>query len=230
MNSHSTGKDIEAALAREDWQSARRLILRDLKADPDNHWLLARLSTTYYEERDYDKAWDLIERAYRLNPDCPLVRWDYAATLDAIGWPAEALKIFGSLIAKGPRELGGVAPCGEGLEWALSLLSDCIFRAGVCWEHMGKKDIALRWYQAFLKLRDEWSEGIHAREEAEKRIENISPSDSGSRSSVVACKTAAAATKKESRMSKGRIGSLHNSARGVRRFLAITESLLGEVA
>ncbi len=54
MKNHSAEKKIEAALARDDWDGARKLVLRDLEDEPDNHWLLARLSTTYYEQRRYE--------------------------------------------------------------------------------------------------------------------------------------------------------------------------------
>lgn len=174
MKNHEVDKKIEAALAREDWEGARILIARELEKDPLNHWLLARLSTTYYEQRQYAKATQLIQEAHQLCPTCPLVLWDYAGTLDALGKSKEALKIYGQLIRQGPRSLGEANPCGEGLEWALSLAIDCIFRAAVCWEHLGKKATALQWFHAFLNLRAEWGEGIHGPEEALKRIEKLS--------------------------------------------------------
>src|SRR5687767_11755818 len=132
MKSRNAGKLIEAALEREDWEGARRRIRDELKNDPDSHWLLARLSTTYYEQRRYTKALTIIKKAYKLSPQCPLVLWDYAGSLDAVGRPGQALKLYTVLIKKGPRALGVMDPCGEGTEWAMGLVTDCLYRGAVC--------------------------------------------------------------------------------------------------
>jgi tetratricopeptide (TPR) repeat protein len=102
MNNHNVNCAIEAAIADEDWSGARALIVAELKKTPQDHWLLARLSTTYYEERQYSKALEIIERALRLMPNCPLALWDHAGTLSAVGRPRDALKIYSRLIKKGP--------------------------------------------------------------------------------------------------------------------------------
>jgi tetratricopeptide (TPR) repeat protein len=57
---------------REAWSGARALLNKELKKTPDSHWLLARLSTTYYEQRRYDKALEITRQAERL---APTVRW-----------------------------------------------------------------------------------------------------------------------------------------------------------
>ena len=43
---------IETLIEQEKWTDARQAIQEELKAAPDNHWLLTRLSTTYYEQGD----------------------------------------------------------------------------------------------------------------------------------------------------------------------------------
>ena len=174
MKAHNVGRGIETALDREDWDAARDLILGALKNDPDNHWLLDRLSITYYEQRRYGKALTLIKKAYQLAPHCPLVLWDYAGSLNAVGKPRAALKIYSALIKKGPRALCEMEPCGEGREWALGLVTDCLYRAGVCWEHLGKKQRAVRWLKAFLQARSECPESIYSPDDALKHIEKLS--------------------------------------------------------
>jgi tetratricopeptide (TPR) repeat protein len=173
MKNHEAHKKIDTAFSREDWGVARTLILQELDKDPENHWLLTRLSTTYYEQHRYQEALEQVEKAFKITPRCPLVLWDYAGILAAMGQSNEALKIYSALIKKGPRWVGEENACGEGLEWALSLLADCIFRAGVCWAHLKKNEIALRWFQAFLKLRAEWNGGIHSPEEALKQMQKL---------------------------------------------------------
>ncbi len=76
---------IEKYIEEEKWVKARIEILKELKHHKDDHWLIIRLSTTYYEEQKYQKAFELAGRALKLAPNCPLVLWDYACTLDMLG-------------------------------------------------------------------------------------------------------------------------------------------------
>ncbi len=50
------GPEIESAIAADDWKNARKLIRAAMKKTPEDHWLLARLALTYYEQRDYATA------------------------------------------------------------------------------------------------------------------------------------------------------------------------------
>lgn len=178
MKRHNhTGQEIEAALDREDWEGARALIRAELKDDSNNHWLLTRLSTTYYEQRRYAKALGLVKKAYKLFPNCPLVLWDYAGSLDSVGKHRAALKIYLALVKKGARKLGDMEPCGEGRKWALGLVTDCLYRAGVCWEHLGKKQTAIRWLKAFLQARAECPESIYSADDALRHLEKLCNGD-----------------------------------------------------
>ena len=122
-------KTLHRLFTQEALVEARTLIEKELVRDPESHWLLARLSTTFYEERQYEQALRQIERAYRLAPDCPLVLWDYAGTLDAVGRTAEAIELYGRLLGKGVEAVA-YEECGEGISWAIALLTDCCFRLG----------------------------------------------------------------------------------------------------
>ena len=49
-------KEIELFIHSERWPEARTLILKQLESEPRNHWLITRLSLTYYEQRNYETA------------------------------------------------------------------------------------------------------------------------------------------------------------------------------
>ena len=47
---------INRLFKEEQWEQARIFILKLVEEEPDNHWLLVRLSDTYYEEKKYNDA------------------------------------------------------------------------------------------------------------------------------------------------------------------------------
>jgi tetratricopeptide (TPR) repeat protein len=174
MSDSRINRRIENALDREDWEGARNLILGELKKEPQNHWFRTRLGTTYYEQRRYAEALKHFQMARRLFPSCPLVLWDYAGALTALGKPRKALRVYLDLIRKGPRKLARMRPCGEGLDWALGLVTDCMYSVGLCWERLGNAEKALKWYKAFLQARAECPQSIYSPEDALNHIKKLS--------------------------------------------------------
>jgi len=173
---HRLSKTLHDALAREDWGLAKKILKQRLTDDPKNHWLLDRLSAVYYEERDYHQALELIQKANQLAPTCPLVQWDLAGSLFTLGKTKDALAVYRNLLQRGLSI--GKPPHGEGLDWAKSLVVDCVFRIAVCHQRLGQKTKALLFLKKFMVLRAVWNGGIHGFEDAEKRILEISKPNS----------------------------------------------------
>jgi tetratricopeptide (TPR) repeat protein len=178
VNGKNRTKTLNRLFGQEQWAEARVVIEKELARDPDSHWLRARLSTTYYEERNYHRALEEIERAYRRAPDCPLVLWDYAGTLDAVGRTAEAIEIYGRLLGKGVEAVA-YEECGEGVPWAIALLTDCCYRLGVCHEHLGNAAAAAKHFMAYLILRTSTNaDSIYTLEEALTRLGRLPANES----------------------------------------------------
>src|SRR4051794_28575233 len=116
-------RGIESAIKREDWKEARRLVRAALRRQPDSHWLIARLALTYYEEFDYERALTIGQQAYKLAPNCPLVLWEMAGTLDMLKRHREAIPIYRRLVRRGVESVA-YGDCGEGLAWARGLVAD----------------------------------------------------------------------------------------------------------
>jgi tetratricopeptide (TPR) repeat protein len=180
VNMSSLSRKINSLFAREKWREARNLIGAELKKAPDDHWLLERLATTYYEERQYDEAWRLIKRAQKLKPDCPLVLWTLGNTLDMLGRPVEAAKIYFSLIKRAAKKRGleqiANDECGEGVEWAKSLLVDCLYRLAICCEKMNKpkfKEAALKLFVRVSEFHKLGLRGIYSEAEVQERIKRL---------------------------------------------------------
>jgi hypothetical protein len=88
-------KAIEAAIRTEKWERVRQLIRAELKEEPDSHWLLTRLSLTYYEEQAYRKSLSYSRKALKLAPRCPRALWDYAGCLQC---SADIAWLFGFIV------------------------------------------------------------------------------------------------------------------------------------
>jgi tetratricopeptide (TPR) repeat protein len=164
---------INELFKRKKWAEARRLLEGRLHEEPANHWLLTRLGTTYYEQRNYDKALALTRRAYALAPHCPLVAWDLASSLEMLGKDREALRIYQELLARGPRSIAD-EECGEGLAWARSLLTDCLYSVAGCLHRRGRHHEALRAIQQYLQLRAMGVRSVYTLKEGRARLQEIS--------------------------------------------------------
>ena len=124
-------KKINRLFSQEAWTKAQDMLLAALAKKPEDHWLLTRLSTTYYEQKKYAKALQIVRQAQRVAPNCPLVLWDLAGTLEMLEKDQEAIKVYRQLFERGAKALGE-DECGEGAAWANSLLTDCLFRLAGC--------------------------------------------------------------------------------------------------
>jgi len=143
---------IDKFIRQGEWQKARSLILQQLEENPDDHWLLTRLSTTYYEEHHYDEALRISEKALKISPKCPLVLWDYAGALDMLGKHEDAIKIWRKLIKKGVNKIA-YSECGEGIRWARSLINDSKYRTAISYLKMGMLSNANKYLRDHLKHR-----------------------------------------------------------------------------
>ena len=142
---------IECAIAANDWTKARRLIRGELRSDRDDHWLLTRLSLTYYEQKQYGKSLQYVTQALQVAPYCPLAVWDYAGTLDMLNRKQKALQVFQWLISWGEEAIA-YGECGEGIRFARSLIADCYYRVARIYEEKRERGKAMRSYrQHFLR-------------------------------------------------------------------------------
>ncbi|TAH20126.1 MAG: hypothetical protein EAZ08_06960 [Cytophagales bacterium] len=134
---------IDQYLAQQKYMQARAVLKRNWKKEPDNVWLMARISTTYYEEKKYKAAMDWAEKAYLLCPQDPLVIWDYAGALDMLGQTEQAIALYHRILAMSYQQIG-LEYTGEGIRWAKSLLNDCRYRIALAYSDLGKDAIALK--------------------------------------------------------------------------------------
>lgn len=165
-------KEIEKLIDAENWPAARKLIRVELRNEPDSHWLLTRLGLTYYEQRNYRKALFYVTQAMKLAPDCPLVLWDYAGTLNMLGQNKEAIAIYKKLVKRGAEKIAH-GKCGEGLASARSLIADCLYRIAKCYEDQSHYKKALDFYDRYIEHRKLGSRSIYRISEVKNRITKL---------------------------------------------------------
>jgi tetratricopeptide (TPR) repeat protein len=136
------GAEIESAIERDDWPGARKLIEAELKNQPDDHWLLTRLSLTYYEQFDFQRALELSGRALSIAPECPLVMWDNAGALEMLDRTEEAIAAYQEIINRGIESLS-FDECGEGLPRGRGLHADSHYRMAHCYRDLGDTEQAI---------------------------------------------------------------------------------------
>jgi hypothetical protein len=162
---------IEGLMGAGDWGKARKCIVEELSEDPENHWLLTHLGVTYYEQQKYREALTPLLDSLKVVPDCPLTLWNLAGTLDALGKPKLAIRIFTWLLRseKTPDE----DPCWESEAWRDSLKTDCVYRLGVCFQHLEQWESARHCFRQFIDLLLAGMGSIYTADDAAHRIQEI---------------------------------------------------------
>jgi len=61
-------------------------------------------------------------------------------------------------------------PCWESVEWADALKADCVYRLGVCFQHLGKKRKAEICYGQFLNLLSIGIEATYSIEDVKRQV------------------------------------------------------------
>jgi len=163
---------IEKYIEEEKWEKARKEILKELRSHKDDHWLIIRLSTTYYEEKKYKKAFELAAKALKLAPNCPLVLWDYAGTLNMLGRNIEAIKTYQKIIKKGVEKIA-YEECGEGLLWAKALYTDSFYRLALCYSEIGNLKKFKEYFEKHLSSRGKGIPSIYKLVYVKKKYNQI---------------------------------------------------------
>lgn len=127
---------INDLIMEEKWDEAKSLIEKELSVSPEDHWLLTQLGAVYYEQHDYLKAMEVLEKSYKIVPDCPLTLWHLAGTADALGQYERAITIYFQLL------IDSTSPCWESPAWTKEMKIDCLYRLGLCFKNLSGNQIS----------------------------------------------------------------------------------------
>lgn len=156
----------------DEYKGEIKLIRKALAIEPDDAWLLAQMSCAYYELRDYEKSFEIINKALALAPHDPLYLWYYAGTLDMLNEKTQAIQLYKKIIKMGFYKIGCVET-SEGIRWAKSLINDCKYRIGLCYNDLNKKKFALKWIKEHLSNRRPGFPSVYGAKEVRKKVKEI---------------------------------------------------------
>jgi tetratricopeptide (TPR) repeat protein len=183
------GTQIESLIGKSEWKRAQTVLEKQLRKEPDDHWLWARLSAVKYEQRNYEGALEAARKAVQIVPDCPLALWSYAGAVEMSSNAGEAMDVYSQLFRRGLEELTNpdedAYECWEGPDWTAGLMADCIYRIAGCLAKKGERDSAVSLYQEFLSLPDMGAQGIYSREDALKKLNKLVPSKKAKREAAM---------------------------------------------
>ena len=116
--------EAQTLMERGRWGGARRLLLRALALQPNDHWLLASISMCFCGEGRKSEALRWSNRALGQSPNCPYALSEHADNLARAGRDGDARQIYDSLLRSDLYALA-FGECGEGERFALLLRNDC---------------------------------------------------------------------------------------------------------
>lgn len=167
-----TVRSIVNMMREGDTVNARAILLKWLSEESDNHWVLVSLANTFHEDRDYQEALVYQERALRIAPNCPLVLWNYAGTLDMLNREEEAIDVWKKLVRRGVRSIA-YGDCGEGIREARSLVNDAHYRIGLAYADLGKTDLAKKHLRKHIANRDRNTPSTYHLREVRRKLAKI---------------------------------------------------------
>jgi tetratricopeptide (TPR) repeat protein len=179
MSKDIIGEKISDLIEKGKMPEARAILVRELRKAPYDHWLLDRLSETYYEEGKIARALQTIKKAHVLNPECPLVLWDYANTLEEVGQPAKAIVLYKQLLNRSIQEIA-CGECGEGLPWAESLLADTAYRVALCYQQLSNFSEAWRYLLKHVSMREQGVQSIYPEKEVRESLSKLTQIETSS--------------------------------------------------
>ncbi|MDB5157709.1 MAG: Tetratricopeptide repeat-containing protein [Mucilaginibacter sp.] len=131
----------------------------------NSFWIYSRLSSCYYELRNYDTALSYAEKAYKLMPKSPLVLWDYAGALIMLKKERKAIKLLSRLQAM-DDDLTLYGFNMPEKKWMQSLKLDSNFLIGKAYYIIREDQLAKDYFARYLAQRKKELKTIYKKKDA----------------------------------------------------------------
>ncbi|SHE85585.1 tetratricopeptide repeat protein [Pedobacter caeni] len=143
-----------------------------LKEEEEDFWIYSRLSSCHYELKDYEMALFYAKKAYKLNPDSPLVLWDYAGVLIMLKKERNAIELLKRIqnMSNDLTEHGFMDP---DVKWMKSLKNDANFLIGKAYYLICEDALSKIFLSNYLSNRESALKSIYTREDALLYLEKV---------------------------------------------------------
>lgn len=150
------------------------MLLNDIlvKERKGSFWLYSRLSSCYYELRDYEQALFYAKKAYRLKKDSPLVLWDYAGALIMLKKERKAIALLERIqnMSNNLTEYGFSKP---DIRWMKSLKNDANFLIGKAYYTICEDELAKEFLLKHLSNRKRGRKSIYPKKLIVKYLKKL---------------------------------------------------------
>lgn len=163
----------------ENYEEARKLLEIIIHQEKKkSFWLYSRLSSCYYELKDYEKAFSYAKIAYKLKPNSPLVLWDYAGVLIAIKKEKRAIQLL-LRIQEMEDNLTIYGFPEPNLKWMRSLKNDINFQIGRAYYIICEDQLAKEYFSKYLSHRKQGLKTIYSKRQVLDYLKKLGTTSSG---------------------------------------------------
>ena len=157
-------KDFEKAIHLLD-----ELLLQEGQA---SFWIYSRKSSCYYELKDYKTAVLYAKKAYKLQPNSPLVLWDYAGPLIMLKKEKKAIELL-MRIQDMEEDLTQYGFSIPDIKWMRSIKNDANFLIGKAYYTICEDNLAKEFLLKHLSNRGRGKKSIYQKKLILKYLKKI---------------------------------------------------------
>ncbi|MEO6521807.1 MAG: hypothetical protein ABIN91_09015 [Mucilaginibacter sp.] len=162
----------------ENYTAAKEL-LETIKAQEKktSFWIYSRLSSCYYELRNYNIAFEYAKKAYKLQPWSPLVLWDYAGVLIMLDKEKRAIELL-LRIQSMEDDLTIYGFSHPEIKWMKSFKLDSNFLIGRAYYQINQDRFAKEYLLKYLAQRKQGLRSIYKKADVVKYLKKLEKADS----------------------------------------------------
>jgi len=153
----------------------KKILHKEASKNSDDDWFLGRLASLYLESRDYTRAINAINMALEIEPEDSIYLWRYAQILERTKKYSKALAVLKKILNKSDKKVSQTYTSNS-LWYAKALKNDCRYHVGLCYEQLGRTDLAVKWIKSHLDNRQKGLRSNYSKKDVLSRLRKLTSS------------------------------------------------------
>jgi tetratricopeptide (TPR) repeat protein len=129
----------------------RRQLFAALRKTPENPDLLSQIAASYFDEKNYKKAYVYDRRAWMMNKKNAIHLSNLATDLGMLGWHEKAITLSKGIISWKLEKICRYS--GVDMKRAKSIKNDCRFRISLTYYKLKEDNMARRYLNLYIKIK-----------------------------------------------------------------------------